>query len=151
MRVRTLAVAAAAALVIVRPARAEPMTADAAVQDLIFFRDVWAAKEKSFTPEARARMLAFIGAGIVGMGSIPISEAVRRVAKFISGTPQRKRYEAPAFLTRIEVLRAIGLAEPNGCRGGGRRIGATALLKANSRGRMTQVGEEPSDDLRFWS
>ena len=183
MRLRHLAAAAAAALAIVPPAHAEPMPAGAVVQDLIFFRDVWAAKEKSFAAEARARMLAFVGeqiahpramerwelalvcfeaaafsgnnhtqpeffeeaglfhtlpisfwlfsdgafvtrahpgfrrllgARIVRMGGVPIREAAQRVEKFIAGTPQRKRYEAPAFLTRIEVLRAIGLVGPDG-------------------------------------
>ena len=144
-------------------------------------RHVWAAKEKSFSPETRARMVAFVndqiahsrvlerwelalvfseaaafsgnnhtqpdffgedglfhslpfsfwlfsdgayvtrahpdyrrllGARIVRIGNASIDEAARRVGKYIAGTPQRQKYMAPAFLTRLEVLRAVGLASP---------------------------------------
>src|SRR5579859_5667190 len=50
-----------AACLMATPAAAEPLPAPSVVQDLTFARDVWAVRERSFSPEARTRMLAFLG------------------------------------------------------------------------------------------
>lgn len=161
------------------PAMADPLPAAAVVQDLIYFRDVWAAKDRSFSPQAHDRLVAFIndeiakavpmeradlalvfseaeafsgndhtqsdffaepdlfhslpisfwlfpegavvtrahpahrdllGATIVRIGAVPVVEAERRVAKYISGTAERHRFLTPTWLTRMEVLEAVGLA-----------------------------------------
>jgi hypothetical protein len=63
---RARSTALAVVLCLSAAAGAEPLTKDAVVQDLRYFRDVWASKEKAYTPEARARMLAFIDARIAG-------------------------------------------------------------------------------------
>ncbi len=59
MRLRSLAALIAGALAVavssVHPVDAEPMPASAFIQDLTWLRDVWAAKEKSFSPETLAR------------------------------------------------------------------------------------------------
>lgn len=172
-----------AACVFALAARAEPLPATAVVQDLTYARDVWAAKDRSFSPEARTRMLAFIGdqmaharpmertdlalifaqaqamsgndhtqsdyfneadlfhalpisfwlfpegavitrahpsqadllgARILKIGGVSVGEAGRRVAKYISGTDERHRFLTPTWLTRMEVLQAVGLADGGG-------------------------------------
>ena len=62
LRISAVFVAGALAATVssLRPAVAEPMPARSVREDLTSFRDVWVAKEKSFTPEARPRMLAFV-------------------------------------------------------------------------------------------
>src|SRR5579864_8277691 len=154
---------------------AESMTRNAVVEDLTYFRDVWAPKERAFTPQSLARFNAFVsheiamarpmsraelailfargeaftgnahsatnyfridglfhtlpisfwtfadgpfitrtdpslrellGARIERIGGVPFLGAANRVGVFISGTAERKRYLAPAFLTRVEVLEA---------------------------------------------
>jgi len=156
---------------------AEPLNRDAVVQDLTYFRDVWAPRERAFTPDTRAKFNAFVddeiararpmsraelalvlergqaytgnahsatnygdgifhtlpisfwifadgpvvtraqpdyrellGAHIKSIGGVPFAEAARRVGAFIPGIAERKRYLAPAFLTKIEPLEATGLA-----------------------------------------
>ena len=165
---------------IATPARSEPLPATAVIQDLTYTRDVWAAKDRSFSPEARTKMLAFLageilqahpmertdlalilaqaqamsgnnhtqsdyfnepdlfhgvpisfwffpegamvtrahssqadllGAKILRIGGVSVADAGLRVAKYIAGTDQRHRYLTPTWLTRIEVLEAIGLAD----------------------------------------
>jgi len=155
------------------------MTQNAVVEDLTYFRDVWAPKERAFTPEARAQFNAFIadqiakarpmsrvqlallfargeaytgnahsasnyfqvdglfhtlpisfwtfadgpfvtrahpgfqellGARILRIEGLPFAEAAKRVGPLIVGTAERKRYLVPAFLSRVEVLEAVGLA-----------------------------------------
>jgi hypothetical protein len=172
-----------AACAIAVPASAEPLSSAAVVQDLTYARDVWAAKDHSYSPEARTRMLAFIddeiahprpmertglalvfaqaqamsgndhtqsdyfneadlfhslpisfwlfpegavitrahpsqadllGAQILKIGGVSVTEAGRRVAKYISGTDERHRFLTPTWLTRLEVLQAVGLADSGG-------------------------------------
>lgn len=167
------------ALLCATPAGAVTLPAASVVEDLRYFRDVWAAKDRSYGDDARARMVAFIddhiaharsmerydlalifaeaqalsgnshteseffavdglfhplpisfwlfpegaivtracpefrrllGAKIVRIGGVPVSEAAHRCDKLIAGTTERKKYMAPAWLARIEVLEAIGLA-----------------------------------------
>src|SRR5260221_6728636 len=162
------------------PARSEPVPATAVIQDLNYARDVWAMKDRSFSPEARIKMLAFLaeeivrarsmertdlalvlaqaqaisgnnhtqsdyfnepdlfhsvpisfwffpegamvtrahpsqadllGAKILSIGGVSVEDAGLRVAKYIAGTDQRHRFLTPAWLTRVEVLEAIGLAD----------------------------------------
>ncbi|HLZ74107.1 hypothetical protein [Phenylobacterium sp.] len=169
-----------AACLMATPAAAEPLPAPSVVQDLTFARDVWAVRERSFSPEARTRMLAFLGdqiaharpmertelalvfseaqamsgndhtqsdylgepdlfhslpvsfwlfpegamitrahpsqadllgAKILRIGGVSVPEAGRRVAKYISGTNARHRFLTPSWLTRMEVLEAVGLAD----------------------------------------
>jgi hypothetical protein len=174
---------ASAAPSIEKPLAAAPadrLTRNAVVEDLIYFRDGWAPKERAFTPQARAQFDAFVadriakarpmsrtqlallfaqgeaytgnahsasnyfqvdglfhtlpisfwtfadgpfvtrahpsfrdllGARIARIGGVSFAEAARRVGPFIAGTAERKRYLVPAFLTRIEVLEAAGLAK----------------------------------------
>lgn len=162
------------------PARSEPLPASAVIQDLTYARDVWAAKDRSFSPEARIGMLAFLaeetmgarsmertdlalilaqaqamsgnnhtqsdyfnepdlfhslpisfwffpegamvtrahpsqadllGAKILRIGGVSVGDAGLRVAKYISGTDQRHRFLTPTWLSRVEVLEAVGLAD----------------------------------------
>lgn len=44
------------------------------VEDLTYFRDVWAPKERAFTPQARARFNAFVGQEIANARAISRSE-----------------------------------------------------------------------------
>jgi hypothetical protein len=163
----------------------QPLTREQVAADLIFFRDQWAPRERSFTPESRARMLDFVrrriaearpmektelallmsramafsgnnhtntpwwnevdafevvpisfwwfpegaivtrahpdqrdllGAEILEIDGVPVREAMRRVGPYIPGTADTRLYESPAWLRRIEVLRAIGLAEGRSAR-----------------------------------
>src|SRR5258706_3716737 len=175
-------VAASVAMVAVLSAMAAgavTLPAASVVEDLRYFRDVWAARDCSYSEDTRARMVAFIserierarpmerhdlalifaeaqalsgnshteselfavdglfhplpisfwlfpegaivtracpefrrllGARIVRIGGLPVSEAAQRCDKLIAGTPERKKYIAPPWLARIEVLEAIGLA-----------------------------------------
>jgi hypothetical protein len=47
-------------MLMVVPALATELTREQVTQDLQFFRDVWASKDRSYTPISRSRMLAFI-------------------------------------------------------------------------------------------
>jgi hypothetical protein len=198
----SLAAPAAPAAPAVQAAAPEPsandLSRDAVVQDLSYFRDVWAPKERAFTPETRAKFNAFVadqiakarpmsraelalvfaqgeaytanahslasylqtdglfrtlpisfwtfadgafvtrahpsfrellGARIERIGGVPFAMAADRVGRFIAGNAERKRYLAPAFLTRIEVLEAVGLA----------RNGSTAFDFVLPSGRKRRV------------
>jgi hypothetical protein len=161
-------------------ARADPLSASDVVKDLTYFRDVWAAKERGYSPADRKRMVAFVdneiahakpmertqlalvfseaqamsgnahtqrnyfgeenlfhtlpisfwlfpegaiitrahpddrdllGAKILRIGGVPIADAEQRMAKYIAGTAERHRYLTPSWLTRIEALEAVGLAQ----------------------------------------
>jgi hypothetical protein len=189
------------------PAAAEPLTKDAVEKDLRYFRDVWAEKEKAYTPEARARLLAFVdaqlgsarpmekwelallfseamamsgndhtdgeypftsgiftvlpvsfwefpegfvvtrahpdfkrllGARIVSIGGAPAKEAAGRVGKYIPGIAQRKKYMAPAWLTRLEPLRAVGLADE--------KAAAFEFVLADGRRETVRLGAAPTAD-----
>jgi hypothetical protein len=189
------------------PAAAEALTRDAVVRDLTYFRDVWAAKEKAFTPEARSRMLAFVnariagarpmerwelalvfaeaqamsgnnhtdgsypfadglfrtlpisfwdfpegfvvtrahpdfrrllGARIVSIGGVPAPEASRRIAKYVSGTAQRRKYVAPSWLARLEVLSSVGLAKEGSS--------AFEFVLADGRTETVNLGAAPTPD-----
>lgn len=154
------------------------MNKAAVIEDLTYFRDVWAPRERALTPEARARFDAFInneiavaspmrraelalvfargqaftgnghsgsnyaeglfhplpvnfwifadgafvtgaardhrdllGARIKSIGGVAFADAAKRVAPFIAGNAQRKRYLSPGLLTQIEPLTAAGLAK----------------------------------------
>lgn len=54
----------------VAPAAAGELTREQVIQDLRFFRDVYAAKERAWSPEARGRMAAYIDAQIAVAGSM---------------------------------------------------------------------------------
>jgi len=200
-------VAAATALVCAARAPAEVLPASAVAADLAYLRDVWAARERSLTPAARARVASFIdahlerpramerhelallfweaqaltgnnhsqssfldvdglftslpfscwffpegavvtrahpdyrrllGARIVAIGGVSTEEATRRVERFIAGTPQRKRYVAPALLARLEVLEAVGLAR-------GRAADVDLVLPSGERV-AERLGPAPSPD-----
>lgn len=158
--------------------QANLMSKAAVIEDLTYFRDVWAPKERALTPQARARFVSFIndeiasarpmsraalalvfargqaftgnghsgsnyaeglfhslpigfwlfgdgafvtgtardhrdliGARIKSIGGVAIADAVERIAQFIAGNSQRKRYLAPDLLTQMEPLEASGLAK----------------------------------------
>jgi hypothetical protein len=187
-------------------AEGAPLTRDAVIQDLTYFRDVWAVKEKAYTPETRAAMLRFVdariaaaqpmerwelalvfaeaqamsgndhtdgsypfaeglfhtlpisfwdfpegfvvtrahpefrrllGARIVSIGGVPAADAARRVSKYISGIAQRRKYMAPAWLTRLEVLRSVGLAGDTS---------AFAFVLADGRKETVSLGASPTPD-----
>jgi len=178
-RFRGLLAAILSAWAVSLPAAAAPLPTSAVIQDLTYFRDVWAAKDRSFSPQAHDRLVAFIdgeiaraapmeradlalvfsqaeafsgndhtqsdffaepdlfhglpisfwlfpeggvvtrahpterdllGATILSIGGVPLAEAEHRVAKYISGTAERHRFLTPTWLTRMEVLQAVGLA-----------------------------------------
>lgn len=199
--------ALAAVVCLSAAASAEPLGRDAVVQDLRYFRDVWAGREKSYGPEARARMLAFVdariasarpmerwelalvfaeamamsgnnhtdgefpfepglftvlpvslwdfpeglvvtrahpefrrllGARVVAIGGAPAKDAAALVAKYVSGLPQRRKYMAPAWLTRLEVLRSVGLADGNAA--------AFDFALPDGRRETVRLGAAPSAD-----
>jgi len=186
---------------------AEPLPAAAVVQDLTFFRDVWAVKDRSFTPETRKQMTAFIdaqiakaapmertglalifsqaeafsgnnhtqsdffgeenlfhslpisfwifpegamvtrahpqdrdllGAKILRIGGVSVAEAQRRVAKYISGTDERRRFLTPTWLTRLEVLDAVGLTNAG--------VAAFEFQLADGRIETRRLGASPTPD-----
>ncbi|MEG3178877.1 hypothetical protein U1872_21835 [Sphingomonas sp. RB3P16] len=158
--------------------QADLMNKAAVIEDLTYFRDVWAPRERALTPEARARFVSFIndeiasarpmrradlalvfargqaftgnghsgsnyaeglfhplpvnfwifsdgafvtgtardhrdllGARIKSIGGVPFADAAKRIAQFIAGNSQHKRYLTPGLLTQIEPLEAAGLAK----------------------------------------
>src|SRR5882672_5400234 len=61
MRERVIAAAVVmCALLYATAARAATLPAASVVEDLLYFRDVWAAKDRSYGDDARAHMLAFV-------------------------------------------------------------------------------------------
>ncbi len=183
MRFRAIAVAALFVLIPAGASPAEPLPARFVLEDLTWFRDTWAAKKRSFSPEARGKLQAFLdgqivrarpmerwelalvfseaaalsennhtqtgffgvdglfhtlpisfwlfpdgayvirahpdfrrllGARILRIGGVAVPEAAERVAKYIAGTAQHRKYVAPSFLARLEVLQAAGLASADG-------------------------------------
>jgi hypothetical protein len=228
MRRSALSITLAAAFLVVQPgiSRAAPeqqsnapaqsadqLTRDAVIQDLVYFRDVWAPQERAFTPATRAKFNAFVadeiargrpmrraqlalifakgeactgnahtattygdglfhtlpisfwifadlpivtrahpdyrdllGARIKTIGGVPFAEAARRVGEFIPGVAERKRYLAPAFLTRIEPLEAAGLAS------NGKSVFEFVLPSGKSRRVVlgTAPGEDSLADSSTW-
>jgi hypothetical protein len=189
------------------PTGAVTLPAAAVVEDLRYFRDVCAPKDRSYSDDARARMGAFVddriahakpmeryelalifaeaqalsgnnhteseflaeadlfhplpiaywlfpegaivtrahpefrrllGATIVRIGGVPFAEAAQRCEKLIAGTPERKRYMTPAWLSRIEVLEALGLAEHGAAR--------IEFLLVDGRTVTENLGAAPSPD-----
>ncbi|MEO6579985.1 MAG: hypothetical protein ABIN83_02390, partial [Sphingomicrobium sp.] len=57
---------------------------------------------------------ALLGARILSIGGVPIAEAERRVAKYISGNAVHHKDLSPSWLRRLEVLQSIGLAGETG-------------------------------------
>lgn len=177
------------------------------VEDLTFFRDVYAPKERSYTPQTRAEMKRFVddaiahakampryalalefaqaqaisnnahtysdyfdidglfhplpvsfwefpegpivtrahpdfrrllGAKILSIGGLPFAKAAERVAKFIPGTAERKRYLTPGWLSRIEVLDAVGLAHDG--------IADVGFKLADGRRVVEHLGASPTPD-----
>jgi hypothetical protein len=71
----------------------------------------WTFADGPFVTRAHPSFRDLLGARIVRIEGVPFAEAARRVGPFIAGPAERKRYLVPAFLTRIEVLEAVGLAK----------------------------------------
>ncbi|HXI88318.1 MAG TPA: hypothetical protein VNH64_12720 [Parvularculaceae bacterium] len=206
--------AAAAVCVAATAAPIRAVAADAAalskadvVQDLTFFRDIYAPKERSYTPKTRAQMEEFIddaiaraqpmpryalalefaqaqafsnnahtysdyfgvddlfhslpisfwefpegaivtrahpefrrllGAKILTIGGAPYAAAAERVAKFIPGTAERKRYLTPSWLSRIEVLDAVALAHDG--------VAEIGFELANGEHVVEHLGAAPTPD-----
>ena len=76
----------------------------------------WTFADGPFVTRAHPSFRELLGARIERIGGVPFAIAADRVGRFIAGTTERKRYLAPAFLSRIEVLEAVGLAK-NGSTG----------------------------------
>jgi hypothetical protein len=70
----------------------------------------WKFEEGAIVTRAHPAFTRLLGARILSIGGVAYAEAVRRVAKFIPGTPERRLYLSPSWLERIEVLEAVGLA-----------------------------------------
>jgi hypothetical protein len=71
----------------------------------------WWFPEGAIVTRAHPDQRDLLGAEILAIGGVPVREAMRRVSAYIPGTPNTHLYESPAWLRRLEVLRAIGLAE----------------------------------------
>lgn len=71
----------------------------------------WQFAEGPIVTRTHPDFTRLLGARIVSIGGHGYADAVARVAKFIPGTDQRRRYLAPAWLARVEVLEAVGLAK----------------------------------------
>jgi hypothetical protein len=52
-----------------------------------------------------------LGARIIAIDGVPIEQVASRVERFIPGIPTHKQYMSTILLTRIEVLRAVGVAK----------------------------------------
>jgi hypothetical protein len=71
----------------------------------------WQFDEGPIVTRTHPAFARLLGARIVSIGGLDYAEACARVAKFIPGTDQRRLYLSPAWLTRLEVLEAVGLAK----------------------------------------
>ena len=70
----------------------------------------WLFPDGAFITRTQISYRRLLGANILRIGGVPIIEAERRVAKYIAGTDEHRRYASPAWLTRLEVLESLGLA-----------------------------------------
>jgi hypothetical protein len=71
----------------------------------------WFFPEGAMVTRAHPSQADLLGAKILSIGGVSVGDAGLRVGKYIAGTDQRHRFLTPAWLTRVEVLEAIGLAD----------------------------------------
>src|SRR5258708_3425224 len=71
----------------------------------------WFFQEGAMVTRAHPSQADLLGAKILRIGGVSIDDAGLRVTKYIAGTNQRRRFLMPTWLTRVEVLESIGLAE----------------------------------------
>ncbi|MGZ8407279.1 MAG: hypothetical protein ACXWVJ_04555, partial [Caulobacteraceae bacterium] len=71
----------------------------------------WWFTEGAVITRAHPAYKQLIGARIISIGGIPVAQARARVERFIAGTAEHKLYASPSWLRRMEVLKAVGLAD----------------------------------------
>ncbi len=99
---------------------------------------LWDFPEGLVVTRAHPEFRRLLGGRVVSIGGVGAKEAAARVGRFIPGIPQRKRYMAPAWLTRLEPLRAAGLADEGAA--------TFELLLADGRRETVRLGAAPTAD-----
>lgn len=98
----------------------------------------WRFSDGVFITRTHPAFSDLLGSRILALDGIPIDEAEARVARYISGTAQHHRYEAPAWLRRIEVLEAIDLARKG--------IARFTIVDGSGRQRTVALAASPTRD-----
>ena len=98
----------------------------------------WIFADGAVITRAQSKYRDLLGASILKIGGVPVIEAERRVAKYIAGTDERRRYLSPAWLARLEVLEAVGLAPD--------RHALFEVRTLDGKTRAVDLGEAPTAD-----
>jgi hypothetical protein len=98
----------------------------------------WWFPEGAIITRAHPGYRQLLGAKIISIDDIPIEQVASRVERFIPGIPTHKQYMSTILLTRIEVLREVGVTT-NG-------VATFELMLPSGKRIREQLGIAPTPD-----